>query len=80
MTTRTTSLTIVLAGVILACATLHAATTDVEALMKQMREFEKAGAPAKARETANQIVAMTGATPWNGPWIRVNYAIFRPAN
>ena len=23
---------------------------------------------------------MTGGTPWNGPWILLNYAIFRPAN
>ncbi len=55
-----------LSGVLLACAPLHAADVakqpDAADLLKQMRAFQKAGASAKALETANQIVAMADAT------------------
>lgn len=62
MTTRTIALAIALAGVLLACAPLHAAQPDAAALAKQMAEFEKAGNAAKVLETARLIVAMADAT------------------
>lgn len=61
MTPRTTTL-ITLTGVFLACASLQASQADAEAFMKQMSQFEKAGAPANVLETASKIVALPDAT------------------